>query len=180
MITEIEHALTTLPLIDGAEADHVANLRDLLALGTDFTSRFHYNPGHVTASAFVVHPDQLAVLLIHHAKLGAWLQPGGHIEASDPSHEAAARREVEEETGLGGLNLIGVHDFDIHTFPRNGDHPEHLHYDLRWAYRANDAAISVGDGVKAVRWVPFAEALTMRESVARPVRKLAVSLAPRS
>lgn len=50
-----------------------------------------------TASAFVVNNEQ--VLLIHHAKLDQWLQPGGHIEARETPDEAASR-EVKEETGV--------------------------------------------------------------------------------
>jgi 8-oxo-dGTP pyrophosphatase MutT (NUDIX family) len=45
------------------------------------------------------------VLLTLHAKLGRWLQTGGHIEAADADLEAAALREAQEESGLSGLVL---------------------------------------------------------------------------
>lgn len=51
----------------------------------------------VAASAFVVDNDR--VLLARHAKLGAWLQPGGHVEARETTDEAATRA-VREETGV--------------------------------------------------------------------------------
>lgn len=49
-----------------------------------------------TASAFVVADDR--VLLVHHRKLGQWVQPGGHIDDRE-TPDQAARREVLEETG---------------------------------------------------------------------------------
>lgn len=52
---------------------------------------------HFTATTFVVHAGK--VLLHRHAKQGLWLPPGGHIER-DELPDDAARREIEEETGL--------------------------------------------------------------------------------
>ena len=50
-----------------------------------------------TASGYVV--DNAKVLLLHHKKIGMWLQPGGHIEDGELPHETA-KREVKEETGV--------------------------------------------------------------------------------
>lgn len=55
---------------------------------------------HLTASALVFDADAHHVVLVHHAKLGGWVQPGGHLEEGDASFLAAAQREVSEETGL--------------------------------------------------------------------------------
>ena len=52
---------------------------------------------HFTATTFVVHDGK--VLLHRHPKQGLWLPPGGHIERDELPH-VAARREIEEETGL--------------------------------------------------------------------------------
>lgn len=57
-------------------------------------------PRHFTASALPVADDGAYVCLVLHAKLGLWLQPGGHLETGDTSMTGAAAREVEEETGL--------------------------------------------------------------------------------
>ena len=60
-------------------------------------SRAQFQPGHFTASAFVLHPSEPSILLIKHRKLGLWLQPGGHIHADDPSAQAAAVRELRRK-----------------------------------------------------------------------------------
>jgi 8-oxo-dGTP pyrophosphatase MutT (NUDIX family) len=52
---------------------------------------------HFTATTFIVHVDR--VLLHLHSKQRLWLPPGGHIERDELPDEAA-RREIEEETGL--------------------------------------------------------------------------------
>jgi len=52
---------------------------------------------HFTATTFVVRGGK--VLLHLHPKQGIWLPPGGHIER-DELPDDAARREIEEETGL--------------------------------------------------------------------------------
>lgn len=39
------------------------------------------------------------ILLVKHKKLGAWLQPGGHVEPNETPYEAAIRESLEE-TGI--------------------------------------------------------------------------------
>ena len=57
--------------------------------------------GHLTAGALIVSRQTGCVLLLKHKQLGKWLQPGGHVEASDASVLDAAFREAREETGIG-------------------------------------------------------------------------------
>jgi len=55
---------------------------------------------HFTASCWITSTGKpKKILLIHHKKLGRWLQPGGHIEKFE-NPVVAAIREVREETGL--------------------------------------------------------------------------------
>lgn len=60
---------------------------------------------HLTASSIICAPTEQQVLLTLHAKIGRWLQTGGHIEADDSSLEVAALREATEESGLADLRL---------------------------------------------------------------------------
>lgn len=61
-------------------------------------------PDHLTASALVVSDDHRRVLLTLHARIGRWLQTGGHCE-DDVSLAAAALREAAEESGISGLEI---------------------------------------------------------------------------
>ena len=136
----------------------------------DPTNRDRFDPGHFTASGFVVSPDGSSLLLIHHRRLNRWLQPGGHIDPEDPSPIVAAAREVEEETGVA-TEPVAAHliDLDIHSIPARDPEPEHEHFDLRFAFRALDARLIVDDEVNDAIWVPWADVETYNvdESVLR-------------
>ncbi len=73
-------------------------------------------PEHLTASCLVLDPTGTRTLLVHHAKGGFWVQPGGHLEAADASVAAAAAREAREE--------LGVDDLDVHPVPVQLDRHE--------------------------------------------------------
>lgn len=60
---------------------------------------------HLTASSLIISPERDRVLLTLHARIGRWLQTGGHIEADDHDLPAAALREAREESGLDDLML---------------------------------------------------------------------------
>ena len=143
-------------------------------------SRYHYDPGHLTASGFVLNPSGTAFVLVDHPKIGKWLQPGGHVEPADQSLEAAARREITEETGLDDLQPLGMFDLDIHTFPAHGDQPTHLHFDVRFAFRAGSEDLDGGDHQAA--WVPLDRTADWNDelSVLRPVAKLRQLVGERS
>jgi 8-oxo-dGTP pyrophosphatase MutT (NUDIX family) len=159
---------------DDTEARSAAAVIDLLGAPEAFSSSA-YDPGHITASAFVVHPTDPAVALVLHSKLGRWLQPGGHVEREDASIVAAALREVREEVGARPAGVPWLCDIDIHRFPARGATPPHLHHDVRIAFRAVSEILVMGDGADDVRWWSFRDALELEESIARPIRKLAAA-----
>jgi len=131
--------------------------------------------GHVAGSAWIVDRAGSAALLLHHRKLGKWLQPGGHADG-DPDVRRVAYREAVEESGLRSLVLAreGIYDVDAHDIPARGTEPAHVHYDLRFAFFAdrNEAPERNAES-HAVAWVPLAgiEALGVDDSVRRLVAK---------
>lgn len=158
---------------EGAFRDRMLGLLDSSAP----SSRLQFQPGHLTASAFVLAPEGDAVLLILHKKLQIWVQPGGHIEPSDVSLEAAARREVSEEVGLPLLEPVSaapIFDVDIHLIPARKDEPAHEHFDVRFCFRATTRAFVASDEVTEATWADLAriEQLTSDLSVLRAARKL--------
>jgi 8-oxo-dGTP diphosphatase len=110
---------------------------------------------------------QGAVLLIRHRRLATWLPVGGEIEAGETPLEAA-RRELQEETGLEGRfpalpgvdgtppGLIG---YEEHLAGSKGRH-------LNFAFVADVASREVRgcDEFDAFRWVSAGEL----EEVAAP------------
>src|SRR5262249_44174162 len=62
------------------DAAALARFARLLADTAAPFSRDQYDPGHITCSACVLDSQGARVLLLHHARLARWLQPGGHAE----------------------------------------------------------------------------------------------------
>ncbi|MGE0711814.1 MAG: NUDIX hydrolase [Planctomycetota bacterium] len=149
----------------------------LAASGEGAFDRARFAPGHLTASAIVTDPERARAVLIFHTKLGRWLQPGGHFEASERDPWLAARREVREETGLEPCAPGALLDLDVHQIPaRPGREPAHEHFDLRYHLLVEaSAAPRAGDGTQAARWFTRAEladaALDLDESLRRALAK---------
>lgn len=122
------------------------------------------NPrAHLTGSAFVMSSDGRRVLLLHHRKLGRWLQPGGHADPGESSGEAVALREAREETGIAHLLLHPraprPFDVDVHDIPAHGQEPAHQHLDLRYLVLAPaEAALTLASReARVMRWFSWAE-----------------------
>lgn len=130
--------------------------------------------GHFTGSAFVVSADGRRALLLHHAKLQRWLQPGGHADGN-ADLAAVALREAEEESGLRGLVAEpGIFDLDRHAIPARGAEPGHWHYDVRFVVRCTgDEEPRINEESRAFAWRPIDE-LADDGSLDPSIRRMAV------
>ena len=150
------------PLDDGLADKSRELILHLLEQTAEPFSRHQFTPGHITATAVVLHPTGPQVLLVHHARLNRWLLPGGHVEPHDASLEAAAAREALEETGVAIAHILGLAGMDVHGIPAKTKHgveaePYHLHHDLIFAFRAATIETAVSEESRDVRWASPAE-----------------------
>ncbi len=132
--------------------------------------------GHMTASALITNTNRSEVLLLHHAKLNRWLQPGGHADGVENLYEVALK-EAHEETGLRQLSFLteSIFDIDIHAIPARKTEPKHWHYDVRFLLRANmDEQLRQNEESNALQWVPVVEIskYTQEPSILRMLQKL--------
>lgn len=137
------------------DAERAARILAFIAAHEDCFVRT-CRPGHLTGSAWILSADLTDVLLVHHRKLGRWLQPGGHADGEADLFRVAVR-EAQEETGivtfttLPGINPL---DLDIHEIPAHGDEPPHLHLDVRFLLVAAAGEVPrASEESTAVRWV---------------------------
>lgn len=163
---------------DDAEAADLARIRAFVQLHPRPFDRT-IAEGHLTASAVVLTADGARVLLLHHAKLRRWLQPGGHAEAGETTGEPVALREALEETGLSNLALhAGAPrplDVDVHDIPARKDEPAHEHLDLRYLVVADEnEPLRPAEGeTRQVRWFLWDElaALDLDHGLRRALAK---------
>ena len=164
---------------DSRAGRSVTLVRDLLARSPAPFFRSSYELGHLTASGVVLSPDRSSVLLVYHRRLARWLQPGGHIERDDATIEAAARREVLEETGVTPLEGTGavVVGVDVHEIPAARGEPPHWHHDIALAFGATMQPPRPTEEVRDAVWCAVTELdrygvdTALRLSVARAVRR---------
>ena len=176
LVAELEALLGRHRAADAAEGRSVKRVLQLLRTTSSPFWRGQYHPGHLTASAVVTDAERARVLLIFHAKLQRWLQPGGHFEPGDVQPVDAAAREVREETGLAPAwpgALPRLLDVDVHAIPARPDEPAHYHYDLRYLLVASGEP-QAGEGTTSARWFARAEAdaLELDPGLRRALAKL--------
>jgi len=100
---------------------------------------------------FALRDDDLQVLLVkrrHSPFEGTWAIPGGFVEI-DETLEAAARRELQEETGLAGVTLE-----QLYTFGDPGRDPRGRSITIVYfaAVPADSVAPRAGDDAAEVGW----------------------------
>lgn len=142
-------------------SSHESARRQILAFVDEHEDALHRSNsiGHLTGSALVVDPSTRHLLLLFHAKVQRWLQPGGHADG-DGNLAHVALREAHEETGISGLRVVTpAIDLDVHTFHNAaGTEPDHLHLDVRHLVLAPVGAEAVHNHEsEAVRWVTLEE-----------------------
>ena len=132
--------------------------------------------GHITGSAWIVNRARSKALLTHHKKLNRWLQLGGHADG-DPDIINVATKEAVEESGLKSLRLLSetIFDIDIHTIPARKSDPEHLHYDVRFLFEADEKEpFIVSEESNNLGWVSLEELISItdkNDSILRMAQK---------
>jgi 8-oxo-dGTP pyrophosphatase MutT (NUDIX family) len=96
--------------------------------------------GHLTGSACVIEEGSGRLAFLLHAKVGRWLQPGGHADG-EANLTQVALDEASEETGLTGLRVARpAVDVDVHVFDAPGE-PQHFHLDVRHLVLAPEGSV---------------------------------------
>ncbi len=113
--------------------------------------------GHVTGSSWVVNPNRTHALMLHHRKLGLWLQPGGHADGDTDIHNVVIK-ETSEESGIAvkDIKLLNhdIFDVDIHTIYASQYDDRHEHYDIRFLLEIDDTLMIPGnDESHQIGWV---------------------------
>jgi 8-oxo-dGTP pyrophosphatase MutT (NUDIX family) len=157
--------------------EHLRRVRSLTDSAADPFARDAFTPGHITASAFILSPERDALLLVFHARLAKWLQPGGHVDPADSDVCAAARREALEESGVENLRDAGsdgIFDLDVHLIPARTREPAHEHFDVRFLFVAERLEVAAASDALDARWLAWdeIESVVADESVARAIAKI--------
>jgi 8-oxo-dGTP pyrophosphatase MutT (NUDIX family) len=156
---------------DRKEAEDLLQMKQFAESLQSPLSRFQL-AAHFTGSAVVTDPMGERVCLVHHARFGRWLQPGGHVEEADRGSLAAtAVREAREETGCE----VQLHpqaarplDLDVHPIPGQAGAPAHLHLDVRFLTVAIDPERLNHDPNEsnAAQWFSWKDALATVDEAA--------------
>jgi 8-oxo-dGTP pyrophosphatase MutT (NUDIX family) len=107
----------------------------------------------------IVLGDHGTVALVRHRGSGEWLFPKGHLEAGEDD-ETAARREIEEETGLTDLELIDdLGEYErLRMLPDGTDSSEELKTMRMFLFAAPmHAEIRGAAEIEEAAWFPFRE-----------------------
>lgn len=112
-----------------------------------------------SAGGLVLDESQRGALIGRHDRRGrmVWSLPKGHIEAGE-TPEAAAVREIREETGISGAIVAPLGTIDFWFMAENRRVHKTVHHFL---LRAEGGELSSDDAeVDSVEWVPLADMTT--------------------
>ena len=127
---------------------------ELLSNKVDCFERTCLEPGHITASSWLIDHTGTRALMHHHRKLNAWLQLGGHCDG-DSDVLRVAIKEAQEESGILDIKPIfkEIFDLSIHFTPEYKNEAAHYHYDIRFFLQVqNDAPLVQSQESKALAW----------------------------
>lgn len=99
-----------------------------------------------------VDDERILVLLVHRPKYQDWSLPKGKLDPGE-SHEEAARREVEEETGFRcklGRELEQI------SYRDGRGRSKRVRY---WAMTVSKGEFAVNDEVDEIRWLTIGDAV---------------------
>ncbi len=117
-----------------------------------------YEPGHITASTWILAEDTGQVALIYHRAAQRWLQPGGHPEAGEWDGLSTALREAKEELGLEiERSRARLFDLDVHYIPATATQLKHQHFDLCYLCCVTHQPLCSGSDAADARWFTMAE-----------------------
>lgn len=166
---------------DAREEAEQREMLDLIAREGDRLLSRECAYAHMTASSIIVNHDRSKTLLAFHKIYNSWAWTGGHADG-DGDFEAVARREAQEETGIGGLRLLGAGAASLEVLPvwahvrRGQTVGSHLHLNVSYLFEADEGEpLRVAEAENsAVGWIPVArleEAVT-EEDMLPVYRKL--------
>lgn len=106
---------------------------------------------NVIAGGGKVYNDNDEILFIY--RNDKWDLPKGKIEGSE-SIETTALREVAEETGVAGLEIVKPLETTYHIFKRNGRHKIKVTYwfQMKTSF-AGDLVAQENEGITKVEWL---------------------------
>jgi 8-oxo-dGTP pyrophosphatase MutT (NUDIX family) len=172
---KLSDLLTRYHAADDLEAANCRQTLRFLAETKQPLDRNRFDPGHAVGSAMLCDLDRKHVMLVMHAKLKRWLQPGGHAEPGETDPLLVACREAWEEVcfkldaGAGRFC-----DIDVHQVPARKGEPPHLHYDFRYLFAIPLAPTRPASDALDAKWFTVEEALNLDidEGLRRMIGKL--------
>jgi 8-oxo-dGTP pyrophosphatase MutT (NUDIX family) len=152
-----QQLIKLLELYIPVDPDEISYKEQMLSFIKDHPNCFERSleEGHITASCWLLNSTKTKALLLHHAKLDIWCQPGGHADGNSDVLFTALK-EAKEEVGIEEIIPVEttIFDIDIHSIPVKGSIPAHLHYDVRFLLQiANEQEPSLNQESKDFLWI---------------------------